>query len=117
MNQITADGPAHSSYITDNHAARSDTHQLLFRLSLASISAIAVLLFLLGVFLGVLCTKCAMKRGQQENNSMANVSHNRALMPIYEEVNIKTRVDDTKDTMNCKVEDNVAYGPIVANVI
>ena len=33
--EITADGPAHSSYITDNHAARSDTHQLLFRLSLA----------------------------------------------------------------------------------
>lgn len=104
----------HIPYIIDNrHVDNSDTHQLLLRLSLASISAIAVFLFLLGVFLGVLFTKCAMKRGQQENNSMANVFHNRALMPIYEEVNIKTRVDDTKDIMNCKVEDNVAYGPIM----
>ena len=106
----------HIPYVIDNqHVDESVTRQLLFRVSLASLSAIAVFLFLLGVFIGVLFTKCATKREKQRNNRMhmTNVSHNRALMPIYEEVNIKTRVDDTKDIMNCKVEDNVAYGPIM----
>ena len=42
---------------------------------------------------------------------MAPVVPNHALMPIYEEVPVKPAVDNTG--VKCKVEDNVAYGPII----
>ena len=97
------------SFIADNHLEDSVTPHDQLKLSLA-LSAIVMFLFLLGVFICVLFTKCAKRKGQQGSNTVANVSLNHALMPIYEEVHMRTTVDaNNRDAVNCKVEDNVAY--------
>lgn len=97
------------SFIADNHLEDLDMPHDQLKLSLA-LSAIVVFLFLLGVFICVLFTKCAKRKGQQGSNTVANVSHNHALMPIYEEVHMRTTVDaNNRDAVNCEVEDNVAY--------
>ena len=74
----------------------------------ATLGSLATFLFVLGILLGVLFTKCA-QRVQARNKSTAPVVHDHALMPIYEEVPVKTAVDNIGT--NCKVEENVAYGP------
>ena len=75
----------------------------------ASISITAVFTFMFGLLVGVLLTKCVMKL-QATSKSVPQVAHNPTQMPIYEEVPVQTAASHV--SINCKVEDNVAYGPI-----
>ena len=73
----------------------------------ASLFTISAFTFVFGLFLGVLLTKCFTKL--RARNKPAVTQH--AQVPLYEEVPTQTAAGHVPFN-NCKVKDNVAYGPI-----
>ena len=84
--------------------------KLLHPATLTALSlTVAMIFFLLGVLIGVICTKCTM-RFQRASKPVAHRHHDHASVPIYEEVPLQTVVEKESINLECKIEDNVAYG-------
>ena len=73
--------------------------------------AVAMIFFILGVLIGVMCTKCTTQF-QRASRPAPQHHHDRALVQIYEEVPVQTVVGKDSNDLDCKIDDNVAYGPI-----
>ena len=86
--------------------------KLLHPATLTSLSlTVAMIFFLFGVLIGVICTKCTT-RFQRASQPVAQHHQDHALVPIYEEVPLQKVVGKESINLGCKIEDNVAYGPM-----